>query len=120
MTSAAQPSTDPSSVEQLHADLAFADRMIAESEEHIARLKKAIAEMSHEGQNTSLARDVLASFVSALTRHEAQRRLVATLLARAAPADSSERASPSTTGVPHRKGARRTLTTRPGGRRRKR
>ena len=120
MTSAAQPSTDPSSVEQLHADLAFADRMIAESEEHIARLKKAIAEMSRDEQDTALARDVLASFVAALSRHEAQRRLVASLLARAAHADSSERTSTSTTGVPHRKGARRTLTARPSGRRRKR
>ena len=86
MNSAEQPSAS-----QLRADLAFADRMIAECQLHIARLKKTIAEMSRDGQDTSLARDVLASFVAALTRHEAQRRLTVSLMERDAPESSDER-----------------------------
>ena len=86
MDSAEQPSAS-----QLRADLAFVDRMIAECQLHIARLKKTTAEMSRDGQDTSLARDVLASFVAALTRHEAQRRLTVSLMERDAPESSGER-----------------------------
>ncbi len=38
--------------------------------------------MSRDGQDTDLARDVLASFAAALTRHEAQRKLIVTLMQR--------------------------------------
>ncbi len=68
--------------EDLRDDLAFIDRMIAECQQHIMRLKKTSAEMSRDGQDTDLARDVLASFAAALTRHEAQRRLIVTLMQR--------------------------------------
>jgi Mg2+ and Co2+ transporter CorA len=68
--------------EELRDDLAFIDRMIAECQQHIMRLKKTSAEMSRDGQDTELARDVLASFAAALTRHEAQRRLIVTLMQR--------------------------------------
>ena len=85
MNSAEQPSAS-----QLRADLAFADRMIAECQLHIARLKRTTAEMTRDGQDTSLARDVLASFVAALTRHEAQRRLTVSLMERDAPGSSSD------------------------------
>jgi hypothetical protein len=68
--------------EDLRADLTFIDRMIAECQSHIMRLKKTSAEMSRDGQDTDLARDVLASFAAALTRHEAQRRLIVALMER--------------------------------------
>jgi hypothetical protein len=67
-----------------HDDLTFTDRMIAESEHHIAKLKATIAEMSREGQDTDLARDVLASFAAALTRHEANRKLIVSKMQRKA------------------------------------
>ena len=62
--------------DQLADELAFIDRMIAECRHHITRLKKTTAEMAREGQDTDLAEDVLATFVAALSRHEAQRQLV--------------------------------------------
>ena len=68
--------------DQLRDDLTFIDRMIAECQQHITRLKKTSAEMSRDGQDTDLARDVLASFAAALTRHEAQRKLIVTLMQR--------------------------------------
>jgi len=68
--------------EDLRDELTFIDRMIAECQQHIMRLKKTSAEMSRDGQDTDLARDVLASFAAALTRHEAQRRLIVTLMER--------------------------------------
>ena len=68
--------------EVLRDELTFIDRMIAECQQHIMRLKKTSAEMSRDGQDTDLARDVLASFAAALTRHEAQRRLIVTLMER--------------------------------------
>jgi hypothetical protein len=74
----------PMDPKQLHDDLAFTDRMIAESEFHISKLKASIAEMSYDGQDTDLARDVLATFVSALTRHEAQRKLIMSMMQRKA------------------------------------
>jgi hypothetical protein len=58
--------------------------MIAESELHIARLKATIAEMSRDGQDTDLARDVLATFTAALTRHEANRKLLMSMRQRKA------------------------------------
>jgi hypothetical protein len=88
------------SAKQLSADLAFVDRMISECQLHIARLKKTTAEMSRDGQDTSLARDVLASFAAALTRHEAQRRLTVSQMERDAPESSDLRASaPPATSV---------------------
>lgn len=74
----------PMDSKQLHDDLTFTDRMIAESEFHIAKMKATIAEMSSDGQDTDLARDVLATFVSALTRHEAQRKLIMSVMQRKA------------------------------------
>ena len=68
--------------EELRSELTFIDRMIAECQQHITRLKKTSAEMSRDGQDTDLARDVLASFAAALTRHEAQRRLIVSLMQR--------------------------------------
>lgn len=68
--------------EELRNELTFLDRMIAECQQHIVRLKKTSAEMSRDGQDTDLARDVLASFVAALTRHEAQRKLIVSLMER--------------------------------------
>jgi len=68
--------------DQLRDDLTFIDRMIGECQQHITRLKKTSAEMSRDGQDTDLARDVLASFAAALTRHEAQRKLIVTLMQR--------------------------------------
>ena len=44
MNSAERPRGD-----QLHADLAFVDRMIAERQQHIVRLKKTTAENSTRG-----------------------------------------------------------------------
>lgn|SRR5262245_7651061 len=114
MTGAEQPNVD-----QLRDDLAFFDRMIAECKQHIVRLKKTTAEMSRDGQDTSLARDVLASFVAALSRHEAQRRLVVSQMEREAPESSGQRpSSPSATSIARRKvGSRTTPAPR---RRRKR
>jgi len=113
MNSAEQPSAD-----QLRAELAFADRMIAECQHHIARLKKTTAEMSRDGQDTDLARDVLASFVAALTRHEARRRLVVSLLEREAPESAgAPLSSVPATNVDRRKAASRAPAAR---RRRKR
>lgn len=106
------------SVNQLRADLAFFDRMIAECQEHISRLKKTTAEMSRDGQDTNLARDVLTSFVAALTRHEAQRRLVASLIEREAPESAGPRpSSPPPTSIARRKVASQAPAAR---RRRKR
>ncbi len=70
--------------EELRNELTFIDRMISECQQHITRLKKTSAEMSRDGQDTDLARDVLASFAAALTRHEAQRRLIVSLMQREA------------------------------------
>jgi hypothetical protein len=106
--------------EQLRSDLAFVDRMIAECQEHIVRLKKTTAEMSHDGQDTNLARDVLASFVAALTRHEAQRRLVASLIERAREDEAAEQpSSPPALSMSPQKAARRALPARAARRRRK-
>jgi hypothetical protein len=69
---------------QLHDDLIFTDRMIAESEHHIAELKATITEMSRDGKDTDLARDVLATFTAALSRHEAQRKLIMSMMQRKA------------------------------------
>jgi hypothetical protein len=69
---------------QLHDDLTFTDRMIAESEHHIAQLKATIAEMSRDGQDTDLACDVLATFTAALSRHEAQRKVIMNMMQRKA------------------------------------
>lgn len=104
--------------DQIADELAFLDRMIAECQHHITRLKKTTAEMSRDGQDTDLAQDVLATFVAALSRHEAQRRLVvsqmerdgggenvagrkAAVLASAARRKTSRRAAPS--GTAHRR-----------------
>ena len=54
--------------------------MIAESQLHLTRLKKIISEMARDAQDTNLARDVLASYAAALTRHEAQRRLIVSMM----------------------------------------
>ena len=70
--------------QQLHDDLAFIDRMIAESEFHIAELKTSIAEMSRDGRDTELARDVLAIFMPALSRYEAQRQRIVSMMQRKA------------------------------------
>jgi hypothetical protein len=103
MSSAEQPSAS-----QLRSDLAFVDRMIAECQQHIVRLKKTTAEMSRDGQDTDLARDVLASFVAALTRHEAQRRLVVSQMEREAPQSAGVRqASLPAASVSRRKVASR-------------
>ena len=66
--------------EQLRDDLTFTDRMIAASQLHITRLKKIISEMARDAQDTDLARDVLASYAAALTRHEAQRRVIVSMM----------------------------------------
>lgn len=100
------------SVDRLRSDLAFFDRMIAECQEHISRLKTTSAAMSHDGQDTNLARDVLASFAAALTRHEAQRRLVVSQMAREAPASAGPHAAAPATGVARRKVAGRTTAAR--------
>ena len=105
---------EPRSVDQLRSDLAFFDRMIAECNEHIARLKKATAEMSRDGQDTALAHDVLASFAAALTRHEAERRLVVSQMERDAPESAAVR--PSSRAAPN---ARREVAGRPPARRRR-
>jgi hypothetical protein len=81
--------------EELRNELTFIDRMIVECQQHIMRLKKTSAEMSRDGQDTDLARDVLASFAAALTRHEAQRRLIVSLMER--DADPREAARPART-----------------------
>ena len=74
----------PMDPEQLHDELAFVNRMIAESKLHIAELKATIAEMSRDGQDSELARDVLAIFMPALARYEAQRRDIVTMMQRKA------------------------------------
>jgi hypothetical protein len=92
--------------------------MIAECQHHIVRLKKTTAEMSRDGQDTDLARDVLASFVAALARHEAQRRLVVSLMERETPASAGlSPLSPQATSIARRKVASRAPAVR---RRRKR
>ena len=94
--------------EQLRDDLTFTDRMIAESQLHITRLKKIISEMARDAQDTDLARDVLASYAAALTRHEAQRRLIVSMMD-ASPVEEPKPAGhrrPSA-GKPHNQGARR-------------
>jgi hypothetical protein len=120
MTGTAKGAERPS-VSQLHVDLAFTDRMIAECQQNIVRLKKTTAEMSRDGQDTSLARDVLTSLVTALSRHEAQRRLVVSQLAREAPAEASTQPESSPPVLPPapRKVARRPLPARASQRRRK-
>jgi hypothetical protein len=95
--------------EQLRDDLTFTDRMIAESQLHITRLKKIISEMARDAQDTGLARDVLASYAAALTRHEAQRRLIVSMMD-ASPVEErkpAEATAPSA-GKPRHQGARRT------------
>ena len=106
---------EPRNVDQLRSDLAFFDRMIAECHEHIARLKKATAEMSRDGQDTALARDVLASFAAALTRHEAQRRLVVSQMEGDAPESADQRRQLT----PAPSVARRNVAGRPPARRRR-
>ena len=67
-------------VDHLREDLAFVDRMIAECRHHITLLKMT-TEMSRHRQDADLADDVLASFMAALTRYKAERRLVVSALA---------------------------------------
>ena len=105
--------------EQLRDDLTFTDRMIAESQLHITRLKKIISEMARDAQDTDLARDVLATFAAALTRHEAQRRLIVSMMD-ASPVEEPKpaaaiKASPA--GKPRNQGARRARTGRRAARR---
>ena len=93
--------------EQLRDDLTFTDRMIAESQLHITRLKKIISEMARDAQDTDLARDVLASYAAALTRHEAQRRLIVSMMD-ASPVEELKPAAPArSAGKPRNQGARR-------------
>jgi hypothetical protein len=68
-------------VDYLREDLAFVDRMIAECRHHIALLKKPTAELSRHRQDADVADDVLASFTAALTRYQAERKLVVSALA---------------------------------------
>ena len=70
--------------EQLHDDLAFTDRMIAETELHIAELKATIEEMSRDGRDTELVRDVLEVFTPALIRYQAQRQHIVGMMQRKA------------------------------------
>ena len=99
--------------EQLRDDLTFTDRMIAESQLHITRLKKIISEMARDAQDTNLARDVLASYAAALTRHEAQRRLIVSMMDKspAAEAEPATARAPQS-GKPRNPGARRARTGR--------
>lgn len=106
---------------QLSDELAFIDRMIAECQHHITRLKKTTAEMSREGQDTDLARDVLATFVVALTRHEAQRRLVVSMIERNGPGSASDGPKAAVlAGTARRKTSRRAATSGVAHRRHKR
>jgi hypothetical protein len=103
---------------QLRDDLTFTDRMIAEGRLHITRLKKIISEMARDAQDTSLARDVLASYAAALTRHEAQRRLIVSMMDKI-PADETKPATAKTRspGQPRTQGGRRARSQRRAARR---
>jgi hypothetical protein len=103
---------------QLRDDLTFTDRMIAEGRLHITRLKKIISEMARDAQDTSLARDVLASYAAALTRHEAQRRLIVSMMDKI-PADETKPATAKTRspGQPRTHGGRRARSQRRAARR---
>jgi hypothetical protein len=104
------------SAAKLRDELTFTDRMIAESQLHITRLKKIISEMARDAQNTDLARDVLASYAAALTRHEAQRRLIVSRMD-ADPAEDAKPAIKSPTRQPRNQGARRARSQRRASRR---
>jgi hypothetical protein len=103
---------------KLRDDLTFTDRMIAESQLHITRLKKIISEMARDAQDTNLARDVLASYAAALTRHEAQRRLIVSKMDKE-PAEDVKPAAvkPRQAGQPRTQGARRARSPRRAARR---
>jgi hypothetical protein len=109
--------------EQLRDDLTFTDRMIAESQLHITRLKKIISEMARDAQDTDLARDVLATFAAALTRHEAQRRLIVSMMDASPVEEPKEKPRPaaaikaSPAGKPRNQGDRRARTGRHAARR---
>ena len=103
--------------EQLRDDLTFTDRMIAESQLHITRLKKTISEMARDAQDTDLARDVLATFAAALTRHEAQRRLIVSKMDASPVEEQKPAAVKAPTGKPRNQGARRARTGRRAARR---
>jgi hypothetical protein len=104
--------------EQLRDDLTFTDRMIAESQLHITRLNKIISEMARDAQDTDLARDVLASYAAALTRHEAQRRLIVSKMDASPVEERKEEPTLATAikappaGKPRNQGARRARTGR--------
>jgi hypothetical protein len=102
---------------QLRDDLTFTDRMIAESQLHITRLKKIIGEMARDAQDTDLARDVLASYAAALTRHEAQRRLIVSMMDASPVAEPQPRIKTASAGKPRHQGARRAQTGRRASRR---
>ena len=108
---------------QLRDDLTFTDRMIAESQLHITRLKKIISEMARDAQDTDLARDVLASYAAALTRHEAQRRLIVSKMDASPVEEPKEQNKPAAViktapaGKPRNQGARRARTGRRAARR---
>jgi hypothetical protein len=106
------------SAAQLRDDLTFTDRMIAESQVHITRLKKIISEMARDAQDTNLARDVLASYAAALTRHEAQRRLIVSRMDKM-PADEARPATAKarSPGQPRTQGGRRARSQRRAARR---
>ena len=103
--------------EQLRDDLTFTDRMIAESQLHITRLKKIISEMARDAQDTDLARDVLASYAAALTRHEAQRRLIVSMMDASPVEEPKPAIKTASAGKPRNQGARRARTGRRAARR---
>jgi hypothetical protein len=102
----------------LRDDLTFTDRMIAESQVHITRLKKIISEMARDAQDTNLARDVLASYAAAMTRHEAERRLIVSMMDKS-PVEEPKPATAKapSPGKPRNQGARRARTGRRAARR---
>jgi ABC-type transporter Mla subunit MlaD len=110
-------------VDHLREDLAFVDRMIAECQHHITRLQQTTAEMSRDGQDIDLANDVLASFTTALTRHQAERKRVVSAIADgksiAGLVADLDRSRPPPANIPRRKAARRANAPAPARRRRK-
>ena len=104
--------------EQLRDELAFVDRMIAESQLHISRLKKIIADMSRDAQDTDLARDVMANYTAALARHEAQRRLIVSMVDKEMRDEAKPAATkPRSPTRPRPHGGRRGRSQRSAGRR---
>src|SRR5262245_18256354 len=97
---------------QLRDDLAFTDRMIAESQLHITRLKKIISDMMRDAQDTDLARDVLASYAAALTRHEAQRKLIVSKMDKHPVEEIVSAAKPPAAGKPPSPGKPRNQAAR--------